>query len=73
MIDCIPKMNGATIARFNVTKFWGVMLDSQMTWPTHIHIVHPKVSKGIGMLCRSRTILKLPTLVILYIMFIHPH
>ena len=59
--------------RFVDPNVWRVMLDSQMTWSVHIHLVRSKVSKFIGVLCKAKKILNLPILLTLYYSFIYPH
>ena len=72
MIDDILEMKGATISQCNATKCLGVMLDSDMSCSSHIHLARAKVS-GIGISSKTKKILKLPTLVTLCYSFIYPH
>ena len=44
-------------------KLLGVIIDSKLTWSTHISFIKRKVSRGIAILCKARRLLKASTLV----------
>ena len=67
------KMDNIVIERENVTKFLGVLIDENLSWKQYINDVSSKISKSIGILYKSRGILKQPLLKWLYISFIHCH
>ena len=46
------------IKRENVTKFLGVFIYENLSWKQHIDIVICKTSKSIGILYKSRDVLK---------------
>ena len=67
------KMDNIVIERENVTKFVGVLIDKNLSWKQHINNVSTKISKSIGILYRSRGIVKQALLKHLYFSFIHCH
>ena len=50
-----------------------MIIDSKLSWVDHIHFIKKKISKGLGILCKAKRVLKLPTLLTLYYSFIYPH
>ena len=54
------KMDNIAIERENVTKFIGVLIDENLSWKHHINDVSTKISKTIGILYKSRGIVKQP-------------
>ena len=66
-------MDNIVIERENVTKFLGVLTDENLSWKQHINDVSTKISKSIGILYKSRGIVKQPLLNQLYFSFIHCH
>ena len=66
-------MDNIAIERENVTEFFGVLTDENLSWKQCINDVSTKISKNIGILCKSRGILKQPLLKRLYFSFIHCH
>ena len=66
-------MDNIVIERENVTKFLGVLTDENLSWKQHINDVSTKISKSIGILYKSRGIVKQPLLKQLYFSFIHCH
>ena len=67
------KMHNIVIDRENVTKFLGVRIDENVSWKQHINDVSTKMSKSIGILYKSRGIVKQPLLKQLFCSFIHCH
>jgi hypothetical protein len=55
------------------TKFLGVILDSGLTWKSHITHITQKISKTIGILNRARTFLNVDSLRQLYFSFLFPY
>ena len=68
-----PKMNNIVIERENVTRFLGVLINENFSWKQHINDVSTKISKSIGILYKSRGIVKQSLLKQLYFSFIHCH
>ena len=66
-------INGTQIELVKKTKFIGVLLDSQLKWDHQINYIKSKIAKGIGILCRARKSLELPTLATLYYSMIYPY
>ena len=64
-------MDNIFIERENVTKFLGVLIDENLSWKQHINNVSTKISKSIGILYKSRGIVKQPLLKQLYFSFDH--
>ena len=67
------KMDNIVIERENATKFLGVLIDENLSWKQHINEASGKISKSIGILYKSRGIVKQPLLKQLYFSFIHCH
>ena len=63
------KMDNTFIERENDTKFLGVLNDENLIWKQHINNFSTKISKSIGILHRSRGIVKQPLLKQLYFFF----
>ena len=59
------------LERKKVTKFLGVLVDENLSWENHIASINTKVSKNIGILYKSRSILNKTLLKQLYFSFIH--
>ena len=59
------------LKREHVTKLLGVFIDECLFWKLHIDIISRSVSKGIGILYKSRDILRKQCLKQLYFSFIH--
>ena len=54
-------------------KILSVIIDSKLTWSTHISSIERKVSRGIAILCKARRLLKASTLITLYYIFIYTY
>ena len=66
-------MDNIAIERENVTKFLGALIDGNLSWKQHMNDVRKKISKiskSIGILYKSREIVKQPLLKQLYFSFI---
>ena len=50
-------LDGNVLERFKSTKFLGVFVDEKLKWNEHVDHVVCKVSRGLGMLGRVRSIL----------------
>ena len=72
-LDKIVKINGIRIEQVKHTKFLGVIIDENLTWSEHIKMVKSKVSRGFGIICKTRKVVPLSTLVTLYNSLIYPH
>ena len=61
------------IKREHVTKILGVFIDENLSWKQHIEIISSKISKSIGILYKSRDVLRKQCLKQLYFSFIHSY
>ena len=59
-------INNSFITRVQEDKFLGIIIHENLSWKPHISAVCDKVSKVIGVLCKSRRFLPLNTLKTLY-------
>ena len=67
IIDNVP------VTRKTCTKFLGVIIDERLTFKEHIRHIKGKISRGLGILYKSKSILNKPTLIQLYNSFICPY
>ena len=51
-------MDNIVTERENVTKFFGVLIDENLSWKQYINNVSTQISKSIGILYKSREIVK---------------
>ena len=71
----LPKLliNNKTIKRERSLKFLGVMLDENLSWNDHIHLIENKISKNIGILYKPKFLLNKYCLRNIYFSFIHSY
>ena len=71
----LPKlsMNEKEIKRTDCIKFLGVLLDENLTWNNHIHVIENKIAKNIGILYKARYTINQQGLRSLYYSFIHSY
>ena len=67
------KINGENIKQVNFTKFLGIIIDSKLTWKQHIAHIQQKISKTIGIICKTRLYVSLKVLRMLYYTLIYPY
>ena len=48
------KINGDNIKQVNSAKFLGIIIDSKLTWKQHIAHIQHKISKTVGIICKTR-------------------
>ena len=65
----ILKINNFEIKRTTSIKFLGIMVDENLTWNYHIHVLENKLSKNIGVLYRAKPYLGKNTMTALYFLF----
>ena len=70
---CLYSFSGIEINRVSDTKFLGVIISSNLTWNKHIDVVHSKISKTIGILCKVRHLLPPLGTRSLYISLVEPY
>ena len=61
------------ILREEVTKFLGVLIDSNISWKYHINTINNKISKNIGVLYKARPFIDRNSMKQLYFSFIHSY
>ena len=66
-------INNEMITQETQTKFLGVIIDQKLTWGPHINFTKSKIAKGIGIICKTKSLLNTSTLVTLYNSFIYPY
>ena len=59
-------MNQTRIQEVKETKFLGVIIDNKLKWSAHITCISKKISKGIGIILKSRKVFNMETLLSLY-------
>ena len=67
----ILYIDNSEIVRESVTKFLGIFIDENLTWKYHIEYVCNKISKSIGIMCKSINILSKTLMKQLYFSFSH--
>ena len=67
------KLKGETLENITETKFLGVMVDSSLTWKSHINLTTKKIAKSIGILSKAKQYFNNKTLLQLYYSFIYPY
>jgi len=69
----VLKIDSFEIAQVNLVKFLGVIIDSKLTWKSHIDYICTKIAKAIAILNKVKKIFHLPTLISLYYTFVYPY
>ena len=67
------KIEEQVLTRVIKSKFLGVIIDDQLTFKDHVAHISSKVAKGIGIICKARSVLNTDSLLSLYYAFIYPH
>ena len=73
LYDCHLRIENEEISRVYETKFLGVMLDSNLTWKSHIKYIKSKLCKSLGIIGKARRYLHKESLVNLYYSFLYPY
>ena len=66
-------INNIILKKMENFKFHSVIINSKLTWSTHISSIKRKVSRCIAILCKTMRLLKASALITLYYSFIHPY
>ena len=66
-------INGCKISKVYNTKFFGMIIDSNLTWKYHIDYICNIFLKNIGIILKARKIFSQETLNMLYYCFIYPY
>ena len=61
------------IKQSQCVKFLGVLIDYRLSWRDHINNVKNKISKGIGIISKTRKYFDSDTLLTLYYSFVYPY
>ena len=67
------QIDGNGIEEVSHTKFLGVYIDNKLNWKKHISYIYGKVSRGIGIILKTRKVLNTESLKTLYYSFIYPY
>lgn len=70
----LPQLNifDKPIEKANSIKFLGMLLDENIYWKDHIHVVENKIAKSIRLLFCARNFFDQTSLKSLYFAYIHP-
>ena len=66
-------INNSPITRIYTAKLLGVFIDDRLTLKNHLQHMKSKISRGLGVLCKARTVLNSVTPPTLYYTFIYPY
>ena len=66
-------INQTRIQEVKETKFLAVIIDNKLKWSAHISYINKKISKGIGIILKSRKVFSNETLLSLYHTFVYPY
>ena len=66
-------LDGNCLERVRATKFLGLYIDEKLTWNHHINYVCIKISKGLGIIRRLKSIFPSSVLLTLYNSLIYPY
>ena len=66
-------INQTRIQEVKETKFLGVITDIKLKWSAHVTYISKKISKGIGIILKSRKVFNTETLPSLYHTFVYPY
>ena len=72
-LDFSITLNSTHINRVKEVVFLGVVLDEHVTWKPHISHIANKVSKAVGLLCKSRFYISKFSLCTLYYSLVYPY
>ena len=67
------KLDGVSLNRVSSTKFWGVIIDENLTWKNHIDAISKTISRNTGMLTQLKHFVPENILYSLYCTLILPY
>ena len=73
LIDKDLIIDGVKIDMVDKTKFLGVIVDKHLSFYDHVNYMKGKVSRGLGILYKTRRLVNQSTLATLYNSFIYPY
>ena len=68
----VLTINNNNIPRYMFVKYLGILIDSNLSWKSHIDSICKKIKRSIGMLSKLRYYVPLKILVNLYYTLIYP-
>ena len=71
--DLDVKIQRSNVERVYATKFLGVIIDSKLTWKSHIEYTCKKLAKCAAIIARARKKLDKSSLITLYYSFAYPY
>ena len=71
--DLNIMIDGTKIEEVKKTKFLGVIIDNKLSWKDHVAHVASKVSRGMGMIIKTRNYLNRKSLLTLHYTFVYPY
>ena len=66
-------LNGQTLKEVDHAKYLGVLIDNKLNWSKQISAINLKISKGLGLLAKSRHYVPSVTLRSLYFTLVNSH
>ena len=66
-------MDGNILTKFNSAKYLDFIIDHELNWLDHIVFVKNKISKGIEVIYKARSVLSKSSLVSLYHSYVCPY
>ena len=71
----LPKLNinNTEVKKVDKTKFLGITIDENLSWKPHIHHLESRLSRVIGLIYRSRTLLNLKARKHIYFSLVYSH
>jgi hypothetical protein len=67
------KINEIPIDFVEQFNYLGIILDSHLSWRPHVHVIHQKISKTVGILSKLKNFIPVETLLTLYNTLILPY
>ena len=65
------QIDGEAVKEVHKTKFLGVIIDNKLTWVGHISYICGKISRGIGVIIRTRHLMKIASWLYITYLYIH--
>ena len=67
------KLHKNAISEKDSVKYLGIIIDSTLTWQTHIDKISKKISRATGLLYKIRPFINIKIMKTLYYSFVYPH
>jgi hypothetical protein len=59
------------ISSIHITKFWGLVIDNNLSWHSHIEQMIPKLNKAANVIRSLKPLLSLQSVIMVYFMTVH--